>query len=187
MEDHAADSSTERDLFVLIRDFEQFVQNAARVPLTSKVILDEDDVYAFLDHLRRLLPEELDRARRLLGERERLLEQARAEAESMMRQTESYVERMTREAEITRKAEEQARRLLNQAQARAREIRAAANAYADDVLDRLSAALRKALATGEEGRSTLQSTLPSSPAAAEIHPQGQSHAEAASAHEPQEE
>ena len=103
----------------------------------------------------------------------------------MVRQTESYVERMTREAEITRKAEEQARRLLNQAQVRSREIRAAANAYADDVLDRLSAVLRKALATVEEGRSELQATLRSAEPAPETEAEKAGRAEVASAGEPE--
>ncbi|HEY8394877.1 MAG TPA: hypothetical protein VIK92_08780 [Thermaerobacter sp.] len=146
-------------MFVLIRDFEEFVNSAARLPLTSKVILDEDDVYAFLDHLRQLLPEELDRARRLLAERDRLLQQARSEVESMVRQTESYLERLTREAEVTRKAEEQARRILAQAEARAREIRASANAYAEDVLERVGGILRKAMAAVDEGRQELRATL----------------------------
>lgn len=154
-----AEAASERDLFVLIRDFEEFVNSAARLPLTSKVILDEDDVYAFLDHLRQLLPEELDRARRLLAERDRLLQQARSEAESMVRQTESYIERLTREAEITRKAEEHARRILAQAEARAREIRASANAYAEDLLERVGGVLRKAMAAVEEGRQELRATL----------------------------
>ncbi|QBS37782.1 hypothetical protein E1B22_08360 [Thermaerobacter sp. FW80] len=149
----------ERDLYVLIRDFEQFVHQASRLPLTSKVILDEDDVYSFLDHLRRLVPEEVERARRLLADRERLLQQARAEAESMVRQTETYVERLARESEITRKAEEQARRIVAQAEARARELRASANAYAADVLDRLEGILRKALDTVAEGRQELEATL----------------------------
>ncbi|GAB6875823.1 ATP synthase subunit B family protein [Thermaerobacter litoralis] len=149
----------ERDLYVLIRDFEQFVHHASRVPLTGKVILDEDDVYSFLDHLRRLVPEEIDRARRLLADRDRLLEQARAEAEAMVKQASGYVERMARDSEITRKAEEQARRLLAQAEARSREVRASANAYAADVLDRLEGILRKALATVSEGRQELQAIL----------------------------
>ncbi len=164
----------ERDLYVLIRDFEQFVHHASRVPLTGKVILDEDDVYSFLDHLRRLVPEEIDRARRLLADRDRLLEQARAEAEAMVKQASSYVERMARESEITRKAEEQARRMLAQAEARSREVRASANAYAADVLDRLEGILRRALAAVAEGRQELQATLRSA-----SHPSGTAAREAA--------
>lgn len=156
-----------RGLLALIDEFEQFLAELPRVPLTGKVLVDEEDLYGFAEQLRQAVPDEVRRALEVLRERDRILAQARTEAESLLaearREAESLLEEARRQASrlvddsaVLRRAEEEAERILQRARQASQQVRGEADAYADEVLSRVEAFLARALEHVRDGRAQLR-------------------------------
>lgn len=145
------------DIFDLLDQFEQIVEQASRIPLTGKLVLDEDELIEFVEHLRQSLPDDIQQARWLTKERQRFLKEAEEEARKITDQSKTYAGKLVDEHEITRQAQQRAQELMAQAQKNAREIRAGANEYAEGVLGRLEEYLTAALGSIHQGREVLKS------------------------------
>lgn len=144
-----------RDITLLIDEFEQFINERPRVPLTGKLMVDEDDLYGFLDQLRETIPQELRRAQQLVAERDQLLERAESKAETILAEARQYAERLVSESVVTRRAEEEAGRILASVREEARQLHYEADAYAGEVLGRLEEVLLTALQQVRAGRNHL--------------------------------
>ncbi|REJ37831.1 MAG: hypothetical protein DIU84_03135 [Bacillota bacterium] len=155
-----------RELMLLIDEFEQFVNERPRVPLTGKIMFDEDDLYGFIDQLREVIPKEIQRAMQITAERDQILEQAEAQAETIVAEARQYAERLMSESAITRRAEEESGRILAQVREEARTLRREADAYAAAVLSRLEETLNAALNQVRQGKEHLRAIMPASEAAA---------------------
>lgn len=108
----------------LIDELEHYVAEATRVPLTGKAILEEDDVYAILDQIRRSFPAEIRRALEIVGQQEQLLSEAQHRREHMLQEAEIQRDRMLEEAEDRRdrmlaQAQRQAESIVNEARRQA--------------------------------------------------------------------
>lgn len=140
----------------LLDGLERLVVESPRLPLSSRRLISEQDLLAYVDGIREALPAELVEAGRLLRERDRLLAVARQDAERCLAEAKSRVLQLTSEAEISRQAEERAAGMLEQARRTAREIRAGAKLYADEVLSKLAEQLEQALVVVSRGRDALK-------------------------------
>ncbi|MEX2356407.1 MAG: hypothetical protein WD535_05145 [Thermaerobacterales bacterium] len=105
-----------RETLLLIDEFEQFAAEAARLPLTGKALIDEDDLFAFIDQLRKVLPDDVRRAIEILerqsqiitdaeGRRDRILTDAQERRDTMLAEGERRRDKLLGEAE--REAEQQ--------------------------------------------------------------------------------
>lgn len=150
------DSRIGRELFLLIDEFEEFLDQRARIPLTGKLMIDEDDIYGFVDHLRRAIPAEINRAMEILAQRERIIREGEAEAEALVAEAKQYAQRLTDESAIARQAEEEAARILNRAYEEANALRRDADSYAAGVLSRLEEILTQAVLQVQEGQRALK-------------------------------
>ncbi|MGE5543271.1 MAG: ATPase [Bacillota bacterium] len=146
------------DSLALLDRLEALVSEAARVPLTSKVIVDEESVYALIDDLRATIPDEVKQAKMVAKERERLLEEAKKEAEEMVREAEAEVAKKADESAVTAQAKAQADDIINQARRVAQEIRQGANDYAASVLEKLEGHLMHTLEAVKNGVAELRVT-----------------------------
>ena len=160
----------ERDLLAILDQLEMTITNAHHVPLTNRVILDEDQIFEQIDRLRAAIPEAFHQAQRVTRERDRILSQTREEGESIIKEAESYAEKLVKESTIVQKAQEEADRILAEARQMSREVRLGARNYADELLERLENHLTKALQYVHQGREQLGATrdLPG-PAEVEQH------------------
>src|SRR6266567_1032521 len=68
------------DILYLVDRIEAILHAGQKVPLSSKVIVDEQESMDVLDQMRVVIPEEIKTARRLNQDRERITQQAEAEA-----------------------------------------------------------------------------------------------------------
>ncbi|MCL4424398.1 MAG: ATPase [Firmicutes bacterium] len=144
------------EVLELMEQLEHLLETSHRIPLTSRVLVDEDEAFAILDEIRRQMPADLEQARRIQLEREQILAQAREEAEGILQEARNQVTRLIDEATITRQAREQADRLVEQGRALAREMKQGAAEYADDILKRLEENVTKALEVIRSGREELR-------------------------------
>lgn len=131
------------DILMLVDRLEAVVNGGWRVPLTTRVQIDEREALDVLDLMRTTVPEEIKQARRINQEREKILAQAQTEANRMVAQAQERVQRLIADDNISVAAEERARDIIDNARRDAEEIRREADQYALDLLDRLDAEVRR--------------------------------------------
>lgn len=125
------------DVDDVLTQMEDLLARASRVPLTSRVVVDEAGFYGLIQALRQAMPGNLGEASRVLREREGIVETARREAQSMVEQAQVYAERLVSESQVVRDAGVRAEKVLAEARDRALQIHEGARQYADRVLEDL--------------------------------------------------
>lgn len=114
------------DLQNLIEDLEEIIENASKVPLSNKCMIDRDEVWEVIQQFRLSFPEEIKQAQYIKKERERIISDARQEAKNIVETGKQEVVMMVNETEILKLAQQKADELLKDAEIKAVEIRHAA-------------------------------------------------------------
>ncbi len=157
------------DIDYLIDRLEAFIQTGKRVPLSNKVMVDEQECYALIDQMRAVVPEEIKAAKRTLNDRERILDEADDSARQTLEQAEQERRMMIAEEGLLVEAERQrdiilseaaqeafeirnhAQTLYDEAVSQTQEMRDGANQYAMQVLQELDNLLDKHLTVVRNG------------------------------------
>jgi len=139
----------------LLGELEEAVANSPRIPLTARVLVDEDRIYDLIDALRDALPQAMQQAQWVLRERENLLAQARQQARSTELMGGSTPD--AEEVGVLTSANQQAEQILQKAREVAREIHQGAKAYARDLLIKVERTLVETLETVRQGQRELES------------------------------
>src|SRR5215216_3326410 len=84
----------------MVDQIEALVVNSLHIPMTSKVILDEEDLFELLDHLREYLPAELAQAQQILQNQVHILQEARSTAEKIVEATKEKTRQYLQEHEL---------------------------------------------------------------------------------------
>ena len=145
------------DLLGALNELEELVENSAKIPLTRKVMVDEDRLLDLLDRIRTNIPEEIRQAKWIIQEREKVISESQKEAMRIIEDAQKQVEKKADESEVARQAKAVADDIIARAQTVAAEIREGACRYADDVLAGLQENLSRILQEIEAGRSELKS------------------------------
>jgi len=147
------------DALEIIDKIEELVDKSKRVPFTSNVVINENEIYDLLDELRNILPDEFKQARWIVKEREGMVEEAKRQAESIIKEAEEKVEVLVSESEILKDADRRSKEIMSAVEAKARTIRLEAEDYADEKLASLEAVLHKLLTAIEKGREQFRAFL----------------------------
>lgn len=151
------------DILYLVDRLEELLNTGTRVPLSSKTMVDEDEILDIVDQMRIALPQEVKEARKIQQDRDRLMAQAHEEAERVvalakqeaariMGDTRDEADRIQKNAReemarllsehtLTKAAGERISRLEQDAKAVAMETRQGADSYAAEVLGELKTRL----------------------------------------------
>jgi len=140
----------------LVDKLEDMVAEGKKVPLTSSVMVNEQNIYDIIDEIRASFPDEIKQARWIVKERQDMLDEAEKEANELVLDAKQKAEVMAAETEIARLAEDQATNTVNDAREKEREIRLGAEDYADEMLANLEVNLGKLLTAVQRGRDRLQ-------------------------------
>lgn len=143
------------EILALLDRLETLIQDATRVPLTGKVLVDPDEVLNLIDEMRDAMPAEVRAAGQVAATQEEILAGARAEADQLIREAREYVEQLTAESAVLTEARARSEEMVEQAKRVAREIRTGALEYADQILGRLEENVRKAHETIRASREEL--------------------------------
>ena len=121
------------NLKTIFDELSNLIDEANRLPLTEKIIIDEQDLSSIIYDLQNAIPKEVQNAGKVLEDQRNILEGAQAEASAI-------VEKANTEADhIIMAAKEEAERILRQedivkqAEALAKDIKSNAMRYADQV------------------------------------------------------
>ena len=128
----------------LLDSIESLITKSRRVPLSSKVMVDADELLDIIDEVRVALPEEVKEALKLLAERDRILDEARADAEKILGSAKDRVQALINESEVARKARDYAQGIVAEARAQAEDVRRGADDYAVSTLKSLEESLERA-------------------------------------------
>lgn len=180
-----------RTVIDAIDRLEEMVNTGRRIPLTPSVVLNEELALDLIDNARLQLPDDLTYARSVLDERQSIIDEAetaaeeilararadaeqaltgaRAEAEAIGRTAEERAQGLVADHKVLGAAKENAAEMLTEAHGEAGRIRAEADAYARQVLERLSADLDRVSTSVRNG---LDALPPSSPKAPKRHRPG---------------
>lgn len=144
------------DILHLIDQLEAAINNGWHIPLTSDVIVNEEELLRIVDEMRSRIPQEVQQAKRLLQEKERVLAQAREERERIVALAGEEAARLTEESEITKAAMVRAQTILERAKRDAETIRKGADDYVVEVLGNLQRELEQILRTVNNGIMAIQ-------------------------------
>lgn len=127
----------------ILKELEEMISGASRVPLSGKVMVDGDAILGYVDKIYAALPEELKQAQRVLEHSDKLLETVEGQSKRIIAEAREEAERMTTETEIYHAATERAEAMMTQAEKASAELRHESLLYCDDVLSQLEDNLEK--------------------------------------------
>ena len=136
------------------------IQNARHVPLSTQIMLNEDELMELIDQIRFNLPDEMKQANWTVSEQNRIITEAHAEAARTMSRANERAEEAASEHEVLRRAERHASQMVKDAQAKSDQIIRDAEGYALEQLKQLEAHLGRTLATVRRGVEALQASQP---------------------------
>ncbi|HET9016387.1 MAG TPA: hypothetical protein VFN57_12380 [Thermomicrobiaceae bacterium] len=129
------------DILLLIDRLEDLVTNGMRVPLSSRVMVEEDEVLALLDQLRVALPQELKQARRVVQERQKIITDAQSEAEKILVVAKERAEYLMNDQGLVNEAKVRSEEILRQAKESAKRTLGEVDVYALQMLTQLESIL----------------------------------------------
>ena len=148
------------DILHLVDRLEELVNEGRRLPLSNKVMVDEQKIWDLIDQMRISIPEEVKKAKRTNQERDRIIAQAHEEAARMVDLKREEAASMVSEHELTQAAEERATTIVERAKRDAESLRADADEYVIQVLESLGADLERALKEVRNGVTRVQQEQP---------------------------
>ena len=143
------------DLQYLIDRLETMVTGAKRVPISNRLMLDEQELADLIDQMRTVLPEEVRAARKVLRERDSIISEAQQQADDVLKTAHEQAEMLLDEQGLLAEAQARANTFMEEVERDAQERIQGADEYARHVLTQLQAQLGRHLKTIEAGLQSL--------------------------------
>lgn len=144
------------EIFTLLERLEEILDSGTKVPFSSKVMIDVEELKEVLEDIRLKLPDELKQAKWVKEERQRIMADAEAQAESLMKEAENKIIAMVDEHVITKQALDQKEEILESANKLSQEISVGTREYADSVLEKVEDVLKETLQLVHNNRKELK-------------------------------
>jgi len=144
------------DVLYLLDQLEEVLGAGSRLPMTSRTLVDEQEILDILDQIRVSIPDELTAARRLTQDRDQIMADAQAQAERILREADVEAANRVAEHSLVGTAELRAADIEDRALHQAAEVRREADAYAQRVLQKLREQIAQVAQTVDRGLSELQ-------------------------------
>lgn len=144
------------DVLNLLEKIEDIVEDASKLPLSNKIMIDKEEILEVINDIRLKLPDEINRASWVAKERQRILTEAQNEAEELMEKVKQQQKILIDESEITRHAKQNANQLLQEAEVKANAMKEGAYNYSDEILSQLQNKIREINNIIEQNREVLR-------------------------------
>ena len=144
------------EVFTLLENLEEVIESGSKVPFSTKVMVDAEELREIIEDIRLKLPDELKQAKWVKEERQRIIMDAQKEADQIVKETETKIISLVDDHEITRQALAQKEEIIESADKVAREITTGTREYADALLERLEEILKEALNVVHDNRKELK-------------------------------
>jgi cell division septum initiation protein DivIVA len=144
------------DILYLLDQLEEVLGAGSRLPLTSRTLVDEQEILDILDQIRVSIPDELTAARRLTQDRDQVIADAQSKAERILRDADTEAASRVADHSLVRTAEGRAADIEDRALHQAAEVRREADAYAHRVLQKLREQIEQVRQTVDRGLTELE-------------------------------
>ena len=144
------------DILYLLDQLEEVLGGGSHLPLTSRTLVDEQEILDILDQIRVAIPDEIKAARRLTQDRDQVLADARAEADRLVKEADAHVAARVADHHLVRAAEARATEIEERALEEADRMRRETDAYVYRVMQKLRDQIHQVSATVERGLQELE-------------------------------
>jgi len=144
------------EIFTLLENLEELIENSSKVPFSSKVMVDKEELGEILEEIRLKLPDELKQAKRIKDERLNIINDAQKEADELLKEAESKIIQMVDEHVITKQAIMQKEEIIENANKISKEISCGTRDYADAILEKVEDVLRETMQVVHSNRKELK-------------------------------
>ncbi|NLD71657.1 MAG: ATP synthase F0 subunit B [Chloroflexi bacterium] len=143
------------DIEQLLDRLVELVEKGWRVPLTNKVMVDEERFFSIVEQMRVSVPREIQQAQELQRARDQFIARAQEEAKQILLQANEDAASQLDQYGLRERAERQAQRIIDQAWQEAEHVRAGADEYAASQLKELGRSAADLLSTVRNGLALL--------------------------------
>lgn len=144
------------EIFSLLENLEELLESGSKVPFSTKVMVDIEELREVLEDIRLKLPDELKQAKWVKEERQRIISDAEKEAEDMIKDAQNKIVKMVDEHVITQQALQQKEDIIENANKVSKEISVGTRDYADAILEKVEEVLKESLAVVSNNRKELK-------------------------------
>lgn len=144
------------EVFTLLENLTELIENSSKVPFSTKVMVEKDELAEIVEQIRLRLPDEIKQAKRIKDERLNILNEAQDEADKMLKEAESKIIQMVDEHVITKQAIMQKEEIVENANRISKEISTGTRDYADAVLEKVEDVLRETITVISNNRKELK-------------------------------
>lgn len=125
------------EITTLIEFLQDEIEEAAKVPFSTKVMVDKKIITQLIDDIMKNVPEDFKTAQYVITEKERILEEANLEYKRIKDEANEVMKTQVNNHTIVREAEARAKEIIAKAQLEAKNMRLASRDYADSLLSDL--------------------------------------------------
>lgn len=143
-------------LATILKELEETISTASKVPLSGKVMLDMDSMLDYVDKIYAALPEELKKAQRVLEHSDILLEKVEDRSKKIISEAREQATQMTAETEIYREATSRAQEMMERTEKACIQLRHESVLYCYDVLGQLEENIANSLNSIQKNREDLR-------------------------------
>ncbi len=129
----------------LVDRLEELVTSGMRVPLSNRIMVEEEEFLTIIDQLRLSVPQEIKQARRVVQERQQVISSAQAEADKILSVAKERAEYLMNEQGLINEAKSRSEEILRQAKDNSKRSMGAVDVYALQMLNQLEQILQENL------------------------------------------
>lgn len=126
-------SNTNMTLDRIFEEIFNMINGASRIPLTDKIVIEENDLACALDDLKDAIPKEVSNASYVLEEQKNIVNKAYEEADKIVQQAKDEAERIIGRATAEADSKIQEEEIVKQATIVAEDIKADALHYQEEI------------------------------------------------------
>ena len=146
------------EILQLVDQLEDLLNESWRIPLTSTLLVNEEECLRIIDQFRAWLPEELKQAQRIKQEKDRIIDEADREAQRIVAQVRAFPWDASQRQTSVQITGERSKAIIAEAAREAQALRDGASKYAQVSLEGLQQQLETLLDEVRRGIAHLEST-----------------------------
>ncbi|ATD54930.1 V-type ATP synthase subunit E [Clostridium chauvoei] len=127
----------EANIIELLEYLQEIIENAPKVPITGKTMVDKKEIDEVIDQIIHELPDQLKKAKWVITEKDRILNDAQKEYENLKKDTLEIMKKNIENHDIVKEAKIRANEIIALAQRDAKAIRLGSREYSNEILTQL--------------------------------------------------
>ncbi|AYE33108.1 ATPase [Clostridium septicum] len=127
----------ESNILELLEYLQEIIDNAPKVPITGKTMIDKREVDEIIDQIINYMPDQLKKAKWVVSEKDRILQDAQKEYENLKKDTFELMKKNVENHDIVKEAKIRANEIIALAQRDAKAIRLGSREYSNEILTQL--------------------------------------------------